>query len=569
MDSLLAALIGGGPATVDVTVNGKPLSSLITELAAALRSHQEQINELRDYTYKTDEQMWNRISNLEDGVTKINKDLGFEQRGPQGMQAKSTYDAITSLEKNVTTLDSKRKGTAAAAALERNNTRLLRDRFHAWLNLSNRSQRIRELTAANALIVRRRLFAKWQAAVRLAKRRRALLKGCEVLQRFNENRLAHRCYSAWERYREMSLRVRADRHVALVRAVDAMAAVSLRGFLRRKWLQWLQMVARRRLRDDQQRAALRMAAVTSRSLVRRYFTLWVNLEGQHNLRRRQIRTATALAVQSARILAGRAFSKWVNAGRLKKQRRMGAALVPRLAHDQSVKLASRYYLKLWRFSMAQRDSRSRGHLEEMTKELQRRFDSLSGQVAGTMDKTQQTVTQLQKLSQQQLELEKKQQQQGGGAGGAGLRVSTPVRRNSPTTGRSGSTQLLQQQQPEQLPSLSQLMSQPENSRNSNIASQLLNAQSGVKDPSSSAMQLGTHVSQMNMRGGGSGEVSRVNSNNNVNSSAAVRSTLSTSRPPPQQQQQFGVGGGGGALPQQWLESPQAAWEQIRSRLEKR
>jgi hypothetical protein len=564
---LLAAIIAGGPAVIDVTVNGTPLSQLVSQIATTLKEQQNQIAELRDYTYKNDEQMWGRIHNLETGVSRINRDLGFPQREEKGsLDNMPTHKAISVLEHRVTTLDKKRQGMVLQQVQDWNAKRLMRQRFHTWINVAKRNSTLRLITGNNGNDVRRCYMRKWLQLLKMKKKQRVRASALEVLQRFNGNRLLRSYYSKWLQWRDYSLRYRAERHVALVRAVDAMASVSVRGFLRRKWLQWMQLVARRRLREDQKRSALRMAALSSRQLVRRYFASWLALEGQHNLRRRQLRTATALAVQSSRILAGRAFALWAAAGRRKKQRRTGAALIPRMAHDQSVRLASRYYIKLWRNAMSRRDERSRSHLEDMTRDLTRRFENLSGQVSGTMNQTQETVTALQKLSQQQAEFEKRQFIGGDGGGGgyvprsaSGIvRQATPPGRKPSPTLRSGSgvppiDSTPAGQQPKQQSTLRTMGRQPATTRVEHTPPEPQRPnpathQAGVDKPSIQALQLGTSVSQINLRGGGSGELSR------VQTGGGVRSSSTQGRVDTQQ------------APASWLDQPEAAWNAMRDRM---
>lgn len=566
---LLAGIIGGGPVTVDVTVNGMPLSTLVAQIALTLKEQQNQIAELRDYTFKNDEQMWGRITSLEGGVDRLNRDLGFDQRTEKGtLQSKPTHEAISTLEKDVALLDRKRKGMVMRQTQDWNEKRLLRARYFTWLNVTKRNSALRLLTGLNTREVQARYLRKWLLWRSQEKRRKVRASAVEVLQRFNGNRLKRHYYEKWIQWRDVSMRYKAERHVALVRAVDSMAAVSVRGFIRRKWLQWIQVVARRRLREDQKRTALRMAALSSRQLVRRYFATWLALEGHHNLRRRQLRTATALAVQSSRILAGQKFALWVALGRRKKQRRTGAALIPRMAHDQSVRLASRYYIKLWRNAMSRRDERSRSQLEDMTRDLTRRFENLSGQVSGTMTQSLETVTALQKLSQAQVALE---QRALGGAGtgpqplsASGLiRQATPPHRRPSPPVRSASSNL--QQLAEQR---SPVPSRDTTAVRSTVAIPSY-IQSGQDKPSAQAMQLGSQVSQINLRGGGSGELSRVRTvpaAGNVTTTTAttssgaggINATRTGSQQPQLQQQQ--------QMPAQWLESPDAAWNAMRERL---
>lgn len=375
----LAALQGFTAAPpAEVTVNGAPLSSVVAGLVHALNEQQQQFLELREYTYRTNQEQWERIVALEASVARLDNDVAIHTRPLAGHA--SVADALQSLEARAQGIELNRRGAASNAVALRAEETLRRSAFSKWLRFLRLRKSLKSMMRGTASGVRALYLAKWLAHRKLQKQRIARARHVASLLRCNQKRLAHAFVGKWRAYTDGQRTLRATAHMNRVQTASNAAVITHRGLCRRRFITWVDFVEARRVRRAQSDAADKMAIFTHRGLAGRFMRRWMAAEEAGRARRRKHQVAAALIVESSKELLAQRLRGWINLVQRRRTRLASAALVPRLHHAQCLRLAGRYFAKLGRFAVIKAQRRQRNETIAMVSELTRRCDTLGSQI---------------------------------------------------------------------------------------------------------------------------------------------------------------------------------------------
>ena len=382
MDALtsLQGLVKEG--SMEVHVGGRPLSNVVSEIVLALNEQRDALAQLRDYTYQTNQQQWDRITALETRVARLDADVNIESR-PMDAAAGghvSMDAAIRSLEARGNGLEAKRRGNAALAVQKESHAMLMREKFQKWVRRVRVTRAVRHMVRDTEVGLRRLFFQRWDRALRRLREIKAQLRKVKSLVELNSHRGQLRYFVKWAAFAEQCREDRKVNAVAKRKAVASMATVTSRGHARARFLCWVDFAEGCRERREQCRIVGEMEVLSHRFLVGRYLRHWRVVEEHYRKRRHQNRIANALVVSSATGLCRRSFVRWLARVRRHRDRLKASALIPRLHHGSCLRLAAAYYGKLRRHVANKQQRRERAAFDANINELAARCERQEAQL---------------------------------------------------------------------------------------------------------------------------------------------------------------------------------------------
>ena len=375
----LASLQGlVSPAPLEVSVGGLPLPQVVAGIVQTLNEQQRQFDELRAYTYQTNEQQWARIAALEESVGRLHADVGTTERPVVG---KATVgEALRELESRVATADALRKGGAAMSVRKAVVEEHTRRTFHRWMTFARLRKAAKVLCRNSVRMVQISFFDKWQRALRVRAEQRIHARKTASLLFCTKRSQARGVLQKWSRFAELARGDAESVRKARGEIAANMLSITLRSLVRRRFLNWHDFALERRRRSQLGELTDQMQRSALLGVARRAFFKWADLEGLH--RRQRVR-ATAAIVQGAQTGKGhlqQRFVAWQQWTKRRHRRLAAARLVPPMQRAAYLRLLRCYYAKLGRNVERRQRLMQEARSESMVADVSHRCDLLGSQL---------------------------------------------------------------------------------------------------------------------------------------------------------------------------------------------
>jgi hypothetical protein len=372
----LSAFTDGRP--MEVTVGGEPLTMVVAKIVRAMQQQHTAFEELRDYTYRTNAEQWERIAALEASVARLDDDVGIQQRPL--LQQPTLLAATLSLERRITALNHRRQATTAATLMRRVDQARLLLFFKRWSDRARLRHAAHTLFGTSRLVATSLRFAAWRRWLQLRQARRTRERKVRGLFHVVKTQCARAALSRWQHLTAQRLLESDAAREQRKDLAAKMAALALRGHARLRFMDWKDFAAMRHRRHQLVALCDKMAIMSHRAVAKRAFEKWQIVEVTRRGGRVRRALATCAATAALRSHTRLRFQRWLGWVQRARGRRVAAKLVPRLHHQRCLDIARKYFATLRRHVMVEAKARETNEIHSMFDELGRRCDVLGSQL---------------------------------------------------------------------------------------------------------------------------------------------------------------------------------------------
>lgn len=387
MDAL-SALLPTNPVPLALTVNGRPLNDVLTVIANALRSQQDEIRDFKQLHQQHMKEVAQKLTELDGRIRTIEVDLQISRRpfAAYGQPPMGTaYDAITTMEYRL-----HRSSCAVRTNINQDiaafYTKAVLQRY--WAKLSKYvtlRTAVRNMSGASRLLTLGGMYRRWQAGVALIKQRRSRARNVSAIIYTNGKLLTATYLRKWlEWHKDLHARLH-EKRARDAKVSDALATFNLRGVVRRYFNKWAQYQEHLAYNAHRYRQAQHLEVVAHRTVALNAYERWQEFTNYRLFEVRRQRAINTRHKQALRALVLRYLTKWQRFVSVQQARQAKYVLVARMHHSATMRLARRYFDKILRFVTFTQQRRRSDELAAYLTLLAKKYDAMGEQMDLSLD----------------------------------------------------------------------------------------------------------------------------------------------------------------------------------------